>query len=356
MYTIAQYAKPSGLGISPLTLAGQGEIIGGYPSPLSIVNRPASPPGNGVAGVLPMGAYMFMPHSMPPGQPLTLAGQGERVGGFPSPLSLAMRTAPAAAPAAATGAGALNAAQAVAGAPAAAATAAGLVAPAGGAAASAGRLASLASKVLGSPATALAPAAFQTALGVGQLLLAALKRKPDRPVYSIPEGIKASAAEAQQLAQGISPATRLGLQEARQAFGDTNAMLRRNVGQAASIAALIGATQANTNREIRNLTLIEQQQRLARQQLLDQNRRVLAQYKDKAFQINKMQPYQDAMRTIAALTQGGLLNLNTGLQTAAGAAENIMTVRALMGGGVPQWILGNAPNGVSYINYLKLGG
>ncbi|RME66078.1 MAG: hypothetical protein D6790_00870, partial [Caldilineae bacterium] len=109
-----------------------------------------------------------------------------------------------------------------------------------------------------------------------------------------------------------------------------------------------GATQANTNREIRNLTLIEQQQRLARQQLLDQNRRVLAQYKDKAFQLNKMQPYQDAMRAIAALTQGGLLNLNTGLQTAAGAAENIMTIRAMTSGAqvLPWWMVGGSGTNV----------
>lgn len=195
--------------------------------------------------------------------------------------------------------------------------------------------------MLGSPATALIPMAFQTGLGLFQLVTSILRRRPERPVYRIPEGIKASAAEAQHLAQGVSPVARLALQQTQQTFGDTNAMLRRNVGSAANLAALIGATAATTGRQVQALKMAEEAQRMQRQQVLDTNRRVLAQYKDKRFQLNQMQPYQDAARTKAALTQAGLLNINSGLSALGGSAQNI---QAMMMMGVNPFLAGSMGN------------
>lgn len=80
----------------------------------------------------------------------------------------------------------------------------------------------------------------------------------------------------------------------------------------------------------------------------------MAQYRDKSWEINKLQPYLDKANTASALKQGGMTNLYGGLEGLSRAAGGYMTAKSLLGedvstggdGSVPALPDGSDPNAV----------
>jgi len=156
---------------------------------------------------------------------------------------------------------------------------------------------------------------FKTTLGLGQWAAGALMRV-QRPEYEIPDEVKRRLA----LRRMNLNAPMAGYNQARadiaRSQATTNAAARniRDSSQVAALAAAgqAGATEGRTRLAVQNA--VDYQRRLGG---LENAQMTMAQYKDKAFQLNEYEPYMNKARTKAALIQGGLTNINRGLGSAA---------------------------------------
>lgn len=160
---------------------------------------------------------------------------------------------------------------------------------------------------------------FKTGLGIAQMIRGG-RMKPVRPTYNRPEEIDQMLALRQATLNGRGAgAVRAEQNIAQSAAAGLNNM-KQGAGSSASLMANAALGQANTNRQLNNLAAQEEmqyQQRLGGLEAAQQN---MAQFKDKEFQINEMQPYQDAVATKSALMQGGLTNTYNGLTSAGNMA------------------------------------
>jgi len=127
--------------------------------------------------------------------------------------------------------------------------------------------------------SSMAPSAGSLGLGLYQLIRGSMI-KEDRPTYETP----------QEITQNVAM---------RQATG-------------------VSAGQGQMNRGLLALAQQEAQDYQRRISGLEQARGVAAQYRDREFDINEFQPYQEAMRAKAALTSAGLQNLYTGSSDMSG--------------------------------------
>lgn len=153
------------------------------------------------------------------------------------------------------------------------------------------------------------PAIFQSILGAGQLL-GGLFTKPKRPNYSVP----GAAGEALAIARQNAGATvRPGNDQALAAIrkGTANA-----VGNAKSISnsasqVLSAANRANVNEQnaIERNNAMNTQYGLNAKQNLMSALGTMAGYQDKAFQMNKFEPYMQKAQTKASLISSGIQNL-----------------------------------------------
>lgn len=186
----------------------------------------------------------------------------------------------------------------------------------------------------GAPALALAPAAFQGALGLAQLALTAILPKARRPTYHIPQPILANAAMARDQYLGRAAPYRIAEQNILAQQGNAIAQVRRNVGSAAQAASLVGGIQANTNTALRGLGQAEAADRMSRASFLANQRGILAQYQDKAFELNEMQPYRDRAAMHAALREAALRNLYGATKSIGGTGQNLMAFNYIQGAGI----------------------
>jgi hypothetical protein len=162
------------------------------------------------------------------------------------------------------------------------------------------------------PLTFAIPGAIKGALGLGQLIGGSLM-KVKRPEYEIPDVAKEELAMSRMMANGRMP----GVNYANMRIDQNAASAAYRTNRAATNPNQILAAQAGIqmNADIAGRGLMEaeagdQYRRLAN---LSRSLRMMSDFKDKEFELNKMQPYQDKARTKAALVQGGLLNLFGGV-------------------------------------------
>lgn len=140
-------------------------------------------------------------------------------------------------------------------------------------------------------------------------------RENRSPTYQIPTEITEAATEglpAQQYANAMKNIQRQQMQAIR------GAQDRR------SAAGLIGKVQGNTNDAIMDLDVADAQARL-------QGKRTLAQYKDKAFDINRMQPFERNYDYGMNLLGAGNENIYSGIDQ--GLAGIGTAAAGLLGGG-----------------------
>jgi hypothetical protein len=155
------------------------------------------------------------------------------------------------------------------------------------------------------------PGALKAGFGLYQTIRGAAMR-PKRPEYKTPSEIGESLALSRQQEAarmpGISYAEdRLRQQSAQGMFG-----LRRGATTSNQLMSGLSNIQMQSNIAQRGLLESESKDYYRRLGNLQRSLGISAQYADKEFEANKMQPFQDKARTKAALIQAGLTNLFTG--------------------------------------------
>mgnify|MGYP001766962025 CR=1 FL=1 len=178
-----------------------------------------------------------------------------------------------------------------------------------------------------------AGAGLQGVLGIGQLIGGALMN-PERPTYQIPDEIKNMLALRQMNLGGRMAGATQAQANIMQSQANTVGAYQGTLRNPNAILAGVSAAQGQTNRAFGNLGAMEAQDYQRRLAGLEGAQRTMAQYRDKAFDINEMQPYVDEARTKAALIGAGLRNISGGAAGVAGAVgenEYMNMVRQMYG-------------------------
>lgn len=157
--------------------------------------------------------------------------------------------------------------------------------------------------------------AFQTTLGFGQTIAGALM-KPKRPTYTIPAEIRNALALRQMNLNAPMAGYNQSRADISSRQASTNAAAR-NVRDASQVAALAAAGQAQATQGDTRLAVANAQDYQVRLSGLERAQNTMARYRDKAFDLNEYEPFQDKARTKAALIQGGLTNIMGGMNNAA---------------------------------------
>jgi len=156
------------------------------------------------------------------------------------------------------------------------------------------------------------PGAIKGGLGIAQLISGAVK-KPKRPTYEIPGEAREELGLSRQLANSRMPGIGFAEDRIRQGSASSLYNLRRGASNPNQLLAGVSQLNVASNAAERGLLEAEAGDRYRRIANLGRSLNMMAQYKDKAFELNEMQPYQDQAQTKAALVQGGLTNLAGGV-------------------------------------------
>lgn len=161
------------------------------------------------------------------------------------------------------------------------------------------------------------PSFIQGGLGAIQLL-ASLGINPKRPTYTVPQEVQDKLSQNQVNLNARSA----GAARANENIFSNQATTLQNAQQAGggiSNQLLAGAmAQANTNQALGDLSASEMEDYQRRLGNLGAAQSEMGQYRDKEFDINKMQPFQDAAAAKSALIEGGIQNLFGASQGFAG--------------------------------------
>lgn len=152
-----------------------------------------------------------------------------------------------------------------------------------------------------------------TTLGAVQTGIGLYRQKHNkRPTYEIPDEVRQNLSQAQQQAlQGLP-------EEQKQMF-----LSNLERGQASSLSQIgsrsgglagVAAVNQNGNDAYGNLLSMDSQARMQNQQQLYGMRQNLADYKDQAFQVNKINPYYENTAQNNALIGAGMQNISQGFQ------------------------------------------
>lgn len=157
---------------------------------------------------------------------------------------------------------------------------------------------------------------LQAGIGAVQGISGARKRrKTIRPEYAMPEEIRKNVMEAETAATyGLEGESK---RLATEGMDRATASALYGAGTRKSGLAGMGAIVQSQSDAAKNLAEIDQIERARKKAIASQARSEMAAYKDKEFELNKMQPYQMAMDESQALIGAGLQNVMGGINTAA---------------------------------------
>tara|TARA_R100000329_G_scaffold71437_1_gene62260 strand:- start:195 stop:1106 length:912 start_codon:yes stop_codon:yes gene_type:complete len=156
----------------------------------------------------------------------------------------------------------------------------------------------------------------QAGFGLYQTIKGAKDAKDNvRPTYEIPQSMLDAMDDAERMAiRGLPEQTR---QNFLQGMVDTRAASFEGLSdRKAGIGAVAGVQQ----REIagqQQLAQMDAEQRMRNISALQQMRQQMAQFEDREFDINEMQPYQDRAAAASALQGAGLQNIFGAAETYA---------------------------------------
>lgn len=171
--------------------------------------------------------------------------------------------------------------------------------------------------------------------------------KLSRPEYNIPNEVLQNQKMAQAAANEGLPS-----QQYNQAMQNIQRQQNRALTAAGSrrgaLMALPGLQQ-QANDQLLNLDVKDAQARMANQQQLYGINSQVGQYRDKAFNINKMQPYQEDKNYYMNLLASGNQNLLGGADKLLGGGANLLFGGA--GGGSSRKM--KTPNSVSEPTYYN---
>lgn len=162
------------------------------------------------------------------------------------------------------------------------------------------------------PILAAIPGLVKAGLGIYQTIRGS-RMKPKRPNYEIPGQVGEELAMSRQEAHGRMPGALYAQDRINENTASGQYALQRGTTNSSQLLSGIAQLQMQRNIASRGLMESEANDSFRRTQNLRRSLGVMATYKDKQFQLNKMEPYQDAARTKAALIQSGLINSFSGL-------------------------------------------
>ena len=172
------------------------------------------------------------------------------------------------------------------------------------------------------------PALYQMGTGISQGIQARKLGKKKRPVYNIPGEITDNAALAKRSYNAASMYGMPGQGRIENKLMGSQAQAQEGILQSQQnpSAALLGLTalNQNTNNAVADLGVDAAQFRQGnmnqQQQVFMSANQALAQYRDKAFESNYMEPYKNAMNAASALRAGSISNIYGGLSSGANTA------------------------------------
>lgn len=144
-----------------------------------------------------------------------------------------------------------------------------------------------------------------------------------RPVEQVPAEVLASQAAAEQLSNEGLPAAQY--KQARQEIEKNAQQAIAAAGDRRGALATIGAINQQTNDATNNLNVESAKQRVANIKNLMTRNDVTAQWKDKVWDYNERQRYEENAAAIRALTGAGAEETNSGI---SGILSGILTSMA----------------------------
>lgn len=177
-------------------------------------------------------------------------------------------------------------------------------------------------------AAAAIPGAFQALSGLfqagkGKNMLRNLKR----PTYEIPDEIKQTVGIARR--QANSNMAGYGLAQQNIGLSQANMIEATRQGAGGGVGN-VATIQAGTNQAYQQLGAQNAQFNQQMQENLKSSLGLLANYKDKQWQLNKFAPYKDAYSRAQGMIQGGNTNIASGL----GSIASIATAKIQADGGL----------------------
>jgi hypothetical protein len=169
-------------------------------------------------------------------------------------------------------------------------------------------------------------AAGTAGAGLGQVMYAQyLKNRNKRPTYSIPDEIKQNLTQAQMEAlEGLPEAQK---QEFVKNIERTQASSLSQLGSRKAGLAGVANLNLQSQDAYEKMLAMDAQARRENLKALKVDRQVMADYKDQAFQLNKLNPYYEKVSESEALMGAGLQNIsNAGTLYASGRNKSNETV------------------------------
>lgn len=176
---------------------------------------------------------------------------------------------------------------------------------------------------------ALILAGAQLGMGAYQYIKGQSEQKNlKRPIYNIPDEVKANMTDAQLRAlEGLPEEQKKAyVSQIQQAAG---AQANRASNMKSGLVGMSGVYQNQIN-AYQQLLGADAQARQQNQQQLTQARGAMAQYKDKAFLTNQMEPYKQAYNQAQAMQGAGLQNAMGALQQGAGSLDQMQAQKMQM--------------------------
>lgn len=163
-----------------------------------------------------------------------------------------------------------------------------------------------------------------------------------RPTYNIPGEVAANQAMYRDMANSSRmPGQSIAENNIKAGTANSLNALTQTGGGVNNILAAVGGLNQNQNNAMNNLATQGAQFQLQNKDKFANSNNVMAQYRDKAFDYNKNQPYMMNVARKNALQQAGATNINNGLTTAG----NTATALAGLGSGLKT---GAAATGAEY--------
>jgi hypothetical protein len=181
----------------------------------------------------------------------------------------------------------------------------------------------------------LVPMGVKAIKGVQQGAQAKKLANTPRPEYQIPQEVLQSLNQAKMMASMTElPGQNLMESKIGQNVSKGISELERVSANPADLASNVSRMYLGANDQINNIGVQAAQQWLQNQGMLGDKLENMGAYRDKEFQLNQMDPYQNNMAAASALREGSFRNLNAAgedMSSALGGYANMKYYEDMLG-------------------------